>query len=270
MGFDEYSAEILKRPRTSENLIVFSSVGSTNRVGQRLLEELAPDGARPPSTLIAAWSQRAGRGRQGRSWESPAGRGVYATLVLSLPGIEALQLLPMVVGVALAEALERHCRDPVRLKWPNDLMVLSSKLGGILIETTAGAARPAAVVGFGVNYLQGAEGAPHAGATCLDRHSDGLPSLAALTLELAAAVQRKIGETADLQAAATAYRRWSAHHPGDRLRFRMAKETFAGTLLEIDDAGRLRLETDSGERIVSSGEVLEAAPGPRACRGARG
>jgi BirA family biotin operon repressor/biotin-[acetyl-CoA-carboxylase] ligase len=116
-----------------------------------------------------ARGQTAGRGRLGRTWASPVGEGLYASLIL-LPGPPPLAPagLTMAAGLAVREALvdlglEPSPREPwrpapptaVRLDWPNDVVVGEAKLAGILGEARGQDPRaPAYVVGIGINVRQ--------------------------------------------------------------------------------------------------------------------
>src|ERR1700743_1737413 len=82
---------------------------------------------------LRAERERAGRGRQGRAWESPPGNLFASTLVSVRPGEPAAPTLALVAAVALAEASEAYGVTAM-LKWPNDLLVDGAKLSGILLE----------------------------------------------------------------------------------------------------------------------------------------
>jgi BirA family transcriptional regulator, biotin operon repressor / biotin---[acetyl-CoA-carboxylase] ligase len=111
-------------------------------------------------TLIVAESQTQGRGRKGRRWISPAGPGLYFSLVL-LPRqpLENWPLLTHVASIALARTLQRLPEEGIiarpldlELKWPNDVLISGKKAAGILLETGgAGGRITAAIVGVGVN-----------------------------------------------------------------------------------------------------------------------
>lgn len=124
----------------------YTLVDSTN---QRLLE-WAAEGA-PHGASCIAQAQAAGRGRQGRSWSSPRGEGLYASLLLrptrSLAGLGSFSL---VVALALAAVLRRLGLVELGLKWPNDLWWGERKLAGILLEARGGRS-PILVVGVGLN-----------------------------------------------------------------------------------------------------------------------
>ena len=114
----------------------FRSVGSTNECARQLAAGGAPHG-----TLVTASEQRAGRGRQGRTWSAPAGQGLLCSLIVREPP----RLLPLAAGAAVASA----AGEEARLKWPNDVLVRGRKVAGILVE-----GRPLqrwAVVGMGIN-----------------------------------------------------------------------------------------------------------------------
>lgn len=112
---------------------LLDSVDSTQNIAQRLAEEGAPEG-----TLVIADHQTTGRGRLGRSWVSPAGKGVWMSLVLR-PGIP-LQFAPqltLLAAVALCRALKSVTALEIGIKWPNDLLIGGKKISGILLESTA-------------------------------------------------------------------------------------------------------------------------------------
>jgi BirA family transcriptional regulator, biotin operon repressor / biotin---[acetyl-CoA-carboxylase] ligase len=121
--------------------------GSLDSTNGRL-KELARDGA-PEGSVVWADTQTAGRGRHGRAWSSPPGN-LYVSVLLR-PSAACVPLLPLAAGVAVAEGLETLGVAP-RLKWPNDVVALDRKLGGILAESSStGSAIDWVVVGIGVN-----------------------------------------------------------------------------------------------------------------------
>lgn len=130
-----------------------SDVGSTNDVARRLSSAGAPAG-----TIVLADRQLAGRGRAGRAWDSPAGVGIWLSLVVPPPrDAVAAGTLPLRVGVAAARALDGFTAPArVGIKWPNDLVLRGEKLGGVLCEGTWTGDRPGpVVVGVGLNVSQG-------------------------------------------------------------------------------------------------------------------
>lgn len=126
-------------------------LGSTND----RLKELAGGGA-APWTVVVAEAQTRGRGRGGAVWHSPAGAGLWLSVLL--PCEEPVPAaLPLVVGVAAARAAEEAAPGlHVGIKWPNDLEVAGLKVGGILCEHGRGWV----VAGIGVNVLTPDDGVP--------------------------------------------------------------------------------------------------------------
>lgn len=112
----------------------FDEVDSTQNVAQKLIREGAPEG-----TLVLAERQTAGRGRLGRHWHSPKGKGIYMSLVVK-PDIP-LHMTPhltLLSAVALCRAIRREVPEvEPQIKWPNDLLIGGRKICGILLESIA-------------------------------------------------------------------------------------------------------------------------------------
>jgi BirA family transcriptional regulator, biotin operon repressor / biotin---[acetyl-CoA-carboxylase] ligase len=228
----------------------YARIGSTN---DRALA-LAAGGA-GPFTIVVAEEQTRGRGRRGAPWHSAPGSGLWMSAVLAHDG--ATPWLPLVVGLAVAEAIESATGAVgVGIKWPNDLIVGVRKVGGILCEATAGVV----VAGVGINLRAPREGFPESlsqiataldmeGATSLSpsrlagmivdglkvRTGAGAPDLDRFTLEALRARDVLAGR--------------SVH----------SEEMGPGTARGIDSEGALVLERPDGSRVpVSSGSVRPA------------
>lgn len=124
------------------------SLSSTNTALMAAAAAGAADG-----TLFCCEHQQSGKGRRGRHWHSVVGGSLtFSVLWRFDSGLQSLAGLSLVVGLAIARAVNRHSRHPARLKWPNDVLVDYRKLAGILVEVQGdmhGAAL--AVVGIGLN-----------------------------------------------------------------------------------------------------------------------
>ncbi|MSR37172.1 MAG: biotin--[acetyl-CoA-carboxylase] ligase [Gemmatimonadetes bacterium] len=129
-------------------LEVHDVIGSTNDRAR----ELAEAGAEP-FTVVIAEEQTAGRGREGRRWESPPRSGLWMSVVAPLLEATARPLLPLRAGLAACRAVE-SAAPGVRagLKWPNDVLIGGLKVGGILCE----GGPSAVVIGIGVNVRRSA------------------------------------------------------------------------------------------------------------------
>lgn len=112
---------------------LLDSVESTQTVAHQLVAEGAPEG-----TLVLAERQTAGRGRMGRKWHSPAGKGIWMSLVLfpHVP-LQFVSQLTLLAAVAVCRAIRLHVPVDVGIKWPNDLLVERKKVCGILLESSA-------------------------------------------------------------------------------------------------------------------------------------
>lgn len=148
MSFDQPAfQQYLTTQNWGRPLHHFEVLDSTNTK----LWELIKQGAKPGTAVVAA-QQRAGRGQRGRTWESSLG-GLYLSVAIA-PCIPANQTAQITVATIWGLAtLLRQLHIPVWLKWPNDLLVLGKKFGGILIETSLQNQHvQTAVVGIGLNW----------------------------------------------------------------------------------------------------------------------
>lgn len=208
-------------------------IDSTSDRARQLADRGAPHG-----TLVTALEQSAGRGRQGRRWSAPAGRGLLCSLVIRDPP----RLLSLAAGVAVAEIVAVDAR----LKWPNDVLLGGRKVAGILVE-----GRPQegwAVLGIGVNVALRTEDLPaelrdQAGTLGL-RMREVEPTLE----RLLRALERWI--VADAETVLAGVRERDALR-GRPVRWAGGEGVGAG----IDDAGRLVVVTASGRAALEAGEV---------------
>jgi BirA family biotin operon repressor/biotin-[acetyl-CoA-carboxylase] ligase len=237
-----------------------ASTGSTNADLAALAAEGEPEGY-----VLVADQQTAGRGRLGRSWESPPGSSLSVSFLLrpvTVPS-SSWPWLPLLVGVAAADAVDAAVADAVHaasgldvgLKWPNDVLRDGAKLAGILVERTETSDGPAAVAGIGMNITAAPEGAASLADVGVSR-DDVLDSLMSRLAER----YRAWRGNPSAPELATAYRarcdtigrEIQAHLPGG--------ETLTGRAIEIDDAGRLVIETEGRTRAIGAGEVVHVRP----------
>lgn len=130
--------------------IFFHSTDSTNRVAFALAEQGAAHG-----TAVIAETQTQGRGRLGKQWTSPAGKGLYCSIVVR-PNLSLhdFSRITFVAGLAVAEVIRHKYGLEAGLKWPNDIFFNMKKCGGILTESSGlSSALPDmfAVIGIGLN-----------------------------------------------------------------------------------------------------------------------
>lgn len=219
-----------------------------------LASELAGNGARH-ATVVGADEQTAGRGRRGHEWQSPAGAGLYFSMV-ARPSLlsTSLPLLTLAAGVGVRDGIRAATGLAADLKWPNDLIVGRRKLAGILAEGLGlGTREQAVIIGVGVNLQPAAYPA------------DVAVRATSLEGELGRAIDRGavLGEVlAGLWGAVAALERnrddilqaWRAASPsatGTRVEWDMTHGTTAG----IDDSGALLVKTADGVERIISGEL---------------
>ncbi|HYE14928.1 MAG TPA: biotin--[acetyl-CoA-carboxylase] ligase [Pyrinomonadaceae bacterium] len=248
----------------------FESLPSTNTEAARQAALGAPEGL-----CVVAREQTAGRGRQGRSWASPKGAGLYVSVVLR-PRMDAKDwpLITLAAALAVREAVKEVCALDADIKWPNDLLAGGRKLCGILAETVETPGGRAVVLGVGVNLDDRAfpselnetatSVAGEAGQPC-----DADELLGALTRSLARwheTLQREGGP-------ARVVAEWESHSSfarGRRVRVSLPGETFEGVTRGLEPDGALRVETDGRSlRRVRAGDVLALRPGAGKGAGAR-
>src|SRR5664280_2786434 len=144
-------ARVTDRTKTSafgHSFRYYDEIESTNAEAKSLANAGAPEG-----TVVIAECQTAGRGRLGRRWVSPAGKGLLFSVLLrpTMP-MEDAHLLTLVAAAAAAEAIEAIAGTPVHIKWPNDLFLGDRKAGGILMEVSGEQDEVEwVVVGIGIN-----------------------------------------------------------------------------------------------------------------------
>ena len=212
--------------------------------------------------LLVAEHQTAGRGRQGRNWESASGASL--TFSLGLPMVVSdWSGLSLAVGVALSEAIDpltgAGTPHAVGLKWPNDLWRVDAspvgrKLGGVLIETVAAGAQRFVVVGVGLNVLPFRADGLASGFASMQELDAGITAPVLLARILVPLVQAlKQFEVEGFRAFAD---RFAAR---DVLRGRRVRsvrgETVEGIAAGVSEFGALLLQTDDGLKTVASGEV---------------
>ena len=148
-SWDGHTAAHLAARWGQDHVTVLATVTSTNDEAKRLAEQEAA----PAGTIVIAGEQTRGRGRAGRSWASPAGAGVYLSMVFRPEGFEQSGPISILAGLGVARSLDAALPGlHPKLKWPNDLYANGLKFGGILTEAAWVGARPRYLVaGVGIN-----------------------------------------------------------------------------------------------------------------------
>jgi len=236
----------------------FEEIDSTNSHARRLAETGAPEGE-----VVIAERQFEGRGRLGRSWESPPYSNLYFSLLLrpALAPVHAPQMTLM-AAVALADTVAAFVVEPPAIKWPNDILLQGRKVAGILTESSCDAKRIEFVIlGIGVNLNFPRERMPETirdRATSLMEVGGKSFSRENFLRRLIQDLDRCYGILEDFGFDAIAPR-WEAYFAlrGRRVRVEMVDEVISGTATGIDGDGALLLEAEDGVlRRVLAGDVI--------------
>ena len=232
---------------------LYETLDSSNQTAKQLALAGAPHG-----TLVLAGQQSAGRGRMGRRFESPAGKGVYLSLVLRVP-VPASEALGVTIGasVAVARAVRALCGLELSIKWVNDLYYQGKKVCGILTE--AGSSVESGfldwlVVGIGLNLTTAPEDWPDELARTAGSLFPGGPAPVSRAA-LAGAIARELLALCPAFDCLDEYRA-RCFVPGHWVTVCTAAETYAARALVIDDRGALLVEREGGRRVaLQHGEV---------------
>lgn len=233
----------------------FDSIDSTNTKAKELAEEGHPGG-----TLVVADRQTAGKGRRGRSWESPSGIGIFMTLMLK-PEINPnnASMLTLVAAMATTRAIRRVTGVPAMIKWPNDIVMNGKKVCGILTEMSAQFDYiNHIVIGIGIN-VHNEEFPEEIAQTASSLYVESgqhihRASLIEAFLEEFEDVYAEYLKTEDMEGLVKEYDSMLVNR-GRQVRVLDPKEPFEGKAMGITKKGELIVDTWESRKLVSSGEV---------------
>jgi BirA family biotin operon repressor/biotin-[acetyl-CoA-carboxylase] ligase len=240
-AFDGVPLDGLRDRLGLPQLHLYEVVASTLDVAHRLGQAGAPAGAG-----VLADRQTRGRGRAGRSWSSPAGSGLWLTLLERPSDASRLQVLTLRLGLAIADVLDAFTESPVRLKWPNDLHTDRGKVAGVLVEARwRGASLDWLALGVGVNIIP-PPGVP--GASGLAAGTERLAVLERLVPALRAAAGRP-----DERLSAEELR---AYDRRDLARGRACVAPVEGVVRRIGPRAELVVATSAGDVSATAGSLV--------------
>lgn len=229
-------------------LIIFDETDSTNT--QAKLHSSYPEGS-----VFIAEVQNHGKGSRGRQWLSPRGTGIWHTILLK-PDISLMEVsqITLIAGLAVCRAIGLGAQ----IKWPNDIVIGSKKVCGILTEMSAETDMINYVVcGIGIN-VNDKDFPPEISHRATSMYLESgqkytRNEIIARLLNEFEGVYKKFLE-GGLTAVLDDYKK-SCVTLGREVSVIFKKETVAGRAVDIDDSGALIVETDSGRITVNSGEV---------------
>ena len=253
---DESALRDLLGPRW-HRVAVADEVGSTNA-------ELLADPAAPDRSVLVAEVQTAGRGRLDRTWTSPRGAGLTFS-VLIRPGVPMQHWgwLPLLTGVALAEAVTDATPVSVALKWPNDLLAgpEGRKAAGVLAQSSG----EGVVVGVGLNVSTRADELPVSEATSLELSGAQDVDRTALLVAILTRLDARCAQWADVNGDAEACGLAAAYRElcstiGQHVVVTTGAGDVRGVAADVDAAGRLLVDTGADRVPLSAGDVQHVRP----------
>lgn len=233
----------------------YQEVDSTQVIAKQLAEEGASEG-----TVVIAEQQNKGKGRLGRHWHSPYGKGIWMSVILR-PTIP-LQLAPqltLLTAVALCRAIRTYTDLNIGIKWPNDLMFQGKKLSGILLESSAEDQMLKYVIagiGIDVNLAeQNYDELLQEKATSLRIISGKIVDRTELIYAFLAEWE-KIMEIYESEGFHTIARMWEEHAIsfGKKVQITTPMESFLGTPIRLTEIGSIvvQLEDDTEKEVYSA------------------
>ena len=241
--------------RSFQNLGCLAASNSSNALARELMELYFDEDQALPATVLVAEEQGGARGRGGKRWSAPAGRGIYLTFVRRVEEGEPISLVPIAVARWLRDALAEATGVAIGLKWPNDLYVGRRKLAGLLSEARTQGEDTYVAVGIGVNVLGTAASVGVNGATTLEEeagHSFALPELLQKVLDR---LDREL-VAPDWHSEVLRWQKAAVHHPGDRIRVRRNGDEVEGDYDGLTPEGFLRLKAGREHVTITAGELL--------------
>ena len=241
----------------AEALIWYDSIDSTNDEAKRLAANGAPHG-----TVIISHHQTKGRGRMGRSFHSPTGKGIYLSVILR-PQCKPDELMHLTcaTAVAMCDAVENTCNIRPGIKWINDLILASNKLGGILTELSLNGDGTVhyAIVGIGINCKHRKEDFPEElqdMATSLEMYTKTPVSQPLLAANMIRALEGMANNLFTKKYTVMDCYRSDCVTIGREVIVHTPAENLQGLAIDVDPDGALVVRLSDGQmRAVQAGEV---------------
>ena len=247
--------ELLLRQCLWQNAIVKDEVTSTNDIARELVSSNIEEG-----TFVLANFQTKGRGRQNRNWEAPNNSSIFISIILKPYSEKNLGWIPLLIGLSLHKAIEAETRKNIKIKWPNDLVLVENnqefKFAGILIEKI----NNLVVAGIGINFDQERNELPVSNASSLKEILQSPLSkeavIAAFLTELSARwLEENNASTWPTPSLVRDYKtncitlnkKIEAQLPGG--------EVINAQAVDISQTGELVVNTDGGTRSLSSADI---------------
>jgi BirA family biotin operon repressor/biotin-[acetyl-CoA-carboxylase] ligase len=213
--------------------------------------------------VVVADKQTSGKGRAGRTWQSNPGEGLlFSVLLRPRKTPSEIAVFPLIIGLAVSEAIESTSEIRCKLKWPNDILIDEKKIAGILTTSrVSGESIEYLNIGIGINVAGGSHELPQGGTS--------LSGESSISIDKDRLLERVLVCLNDTYASFCTsgssgfVRDWNAKaaFAGERVTIVTGPDELEGIMRGVDDQGALLLELDNGsnERIVAG----ELTRGPR-------
>ena len=235
----------LKTKKIGHSIEYYQQVDSTNNVAKKLAASGVEEG-----TLVLAEKQNEGRGRRGRNWHSPSGKGLWFSIILK-PDFspEKAPLLTVIASLTLGEVFESYQISP-RIKWPNDIYLQGKKVAGVLSEISADMDSVFyAVIGMGINVNQQSfPGQLQEKAVSLKQIRDKKTNRVALLEDILGQFEKNYIQLCSSNSKKI-INRWkkALGIMGEVLTVEKNGETYQGQVIDISPRGALVIEDNQGQ-----------------------
>lgn len=245
----------LKTEIIGRRVYYYKETGSTNDVANKLAASGEPEGA-----IVIAEYQTKGRGRLGRKWISPRGKGCYLSIILR-PDIlpKEVSRITLLASLSVAKTIRETVNLPALIKWPNDIMINNRKTSGILIEMNGEIDKVNfVIVGIGININTKEELLPEGATSLMEEKKEEVPRL-----EFVRALLRnfekyyKIFNKGKIGGILKEYKQLSAILDRE-VEVNYHNRVISGSAIDVDNEGALILRLDSGfqERVLAGDVVM--------------
>ena len=233
--------------------LLFESINSTN--------EYAKQNVEVNGSVVLAEKQTAGRGRLGRDWVAPAGKGILMSVVLlPEPGF-SVPLLNLAAGVAICDALQAVYSMRAAVRWPNDVFVSHKKIAGVLAETQfRGSDISKFILGIGLNVHQEQDDFP----VELRKPATSVKQETSLSIDrnlLASNILKNLDEKIRLLEAGNSdiiLQEWRAQSDqvGRQVKYISNADEKVGVFTDLAEHGAVILEIDGNQEEITTGEII--------------
>ena len=234
----------LTTKKIARNIEYFRTLDSTNT---EIFDMLKQNQAKSGDAIIAD-QQTAGRGRRGNNWISNPGESITCSIIIKDEDDSLVKKLPLISGIAIINGIKQLTKLDCNLKWPNDILLDSKKIGGILIEKKDGYF----IIGLGLNVNESE----------LDKSIENSTSI---RIELGRTVQREPllafiinhFETLLGNNLSSIINEWESLclHMDRMVKFHQSNQLMSVTFLGLNENGEANIQTDDGKKIINSGII---------------